>query len=406
MSKSRVEENTERYEKLVIGILFFVQFTHMVDFVIMMPLGPKLVRAFELTSNQFSYVVSSYAFAAAISGLISSFFIDNFDRKKVLLFFYSGFLIANVLCATSINFYMLILSRIFAGGFGGVLAGLSFSIIGDIVPEKRRGKATGTVMSAFGTASVIGIPIGLYLADHSDWHAPFWLVSILSLLVICVTFLKMPTITGHIGRKLTNREELTKIKNLFIDMNCRHSFMLSCSYILSGFLVIPFISQYLVRNVGILENQLSLTYFFGGLFTLFTSRYIGVLSDKFGKHKILFIVGPLSLIPIFVMTHLPAVSLITVLIVSTSFFIFISGRYVPVMAIITSSVNRQSRGAFMVINSSLQQMSMGVASLLAGIIIQYGSDGKIIHFNVVGYLSMALTFVFLFLSTKVKILDS
>jgi multidrug resistance protein len=215
-------------EKLIIFVLFFVQFTHMVDFVIMMPLGPKLVRAFSMNSTEFSLVVSAYAFSAAVSGLISSLFIDKYDRKNVLIFFYTGFLIANILCALSYNYSMLIASRIMAGGFGGVLAGITFSIIGDIVPEERRGKATGTVMSAFGTASVVGIPIGLFLADHFNWHSPFWLISILSVLVMAVIYFKLPSITGHIVKSNNQKNYLLKKGLLlFQDTNCQKSFILS-----------------------------------------------------------------------------------------------------------------------------------------------------------------------------------
>lgn len=393
-------------ERLIIIILFFVQFTHMVDFVVMMPLGPKLVRAFALTPSQFSYVISSYAFAAAIMGVISSFFVDNYDRKKVLVLFYTGFLLANVFCALSVNYFMLVISRILAGGFGGVLAGLSFSIVGDVVPEIRRGKAMGIIMSAFGTASVIGIPAGLYLADHYDWHSPFWLISILSLFVIIVTAIKMPSITGHIKlQRFKKSQEFTKIINLFRNKNCRLAFVLSCSYIISGFLIIPFVSQYLVKNVKILETQLSLTYFFGGLFTFFTSRLIGVLADKYGKHKMVYILGPLSLIPIYLMTNLPQSSITTVLIISTIFFVLISGRFVPVMAIITSSVTKADRGAFMGINSSLQQLAMGLASMFAGYIISYNVSGEMDHFNVVGYCSMVMTLVFIYCASKVKIVS-
>ena len=393
-------------EKLIIIVLFFVQFTHMVDFVVMMPLGPKLVRSFALTSNEFSYVISSYAFAAAVMGIVSSFFVDNYDRKKVLVFFYTGFLVANIFCALSVNYIMLIASRILAGGFGGVLAGLTFSIIGDVVPEIRRGKATGIVMSAFGTASVVGIPLGLYLADHFDWHSPFWLISALSLLVIGVTVVKMPSITGHIKlQRFKKVEEFQKIINLFKDKNCRSSFVLSCAYIMSGFLVIPFVSQFLVKNVKIEEKDLSLVYFFGGLFTFFTSRYIGTLSDRYGKHKMVYILGSLSLIPIFALTNLTAMPLVYVLIVNTVFFILISGRFVPVMAIITSSVKREHRGAFMGINSSLQQMAMGLASVLAGYVIHYNAVGEIESFHIVGYLSMLMTVIFIYLSSKVKIID-
>lgn len=396
----------ELNEKLIITVLFFVQFTHMVDFVVMMPLGPKLVRSFALTPNQFSYVISSYAFAAAVMGLVSSFFVDNYDRKKVLLFFYAGFLVANIFCALSINYFMLIASRILAGGFGGVLAGLTFSIIGDVVPEYRRGKATGIVMSAFGTASVVGIPLGLFLADHFDWHSPFWLISALSLLVILVTMIKMPKITGHIKlQRFKKSEELQKILNLFKDKNCQNSFILSCAYIISGFLVIPFISQYLVKNVKLEEKHLSLVYFFGGLFTLFTSRYFGTLSDRFGKHTMVNILAPLSLIPIFLVTNMKVYPLPVVLTINTLFFILISGRFVPIMAIITGSVKKENRGAFMGINSSLQQMAMGLASVLAGFIISYNSNGEIEGFHTVGYLSMLMTLLFIYLASRVKIVD-
>jgi predicted MFS family arabinose efflux permease len=392
-------------EKLIITVLFFVQFTHMVDFVVMMPLGPKLVRSFSLTPTQFSYVISSYAFAAAMMGFLSSFFVDNYDRKKVLIFFYTGFLLANIFCALSISYFMLVFSRILAGGFGGVLAGLTFSIIGDVVPEIRRGRATGIVMSAFGTASVVGIPLGLYLADNYDWHAPFWLISVLSLIVIIITAIKMPPITGHIKlQRFKKSEEFSKIITLFKDQNCRSSFILSSAYIISGFLVIPFISQYLVKNVKLLENQLSLTYFFGGIFTLFTSRIVGVMADKYGKHRMIYILSAISLIPIYMMTNLGQVSLTHVLVVSTFFFIFISGRFVPVMALVTSSVTKANRGAFMGINSSIQQMSMGFSSMLAGYIVSYNISGEMDDFHIVGYLSMMMTFVFVYFASKVKII--
>jgi predicted MFS family arabinose efflux permease len=391
-------------EKLIIFILFFVQFTHMIDFVIMMPLGPKLVRFFSMTSQQFSVVVSSYAFSAAFSGLISSFFIDLFDRKKVLIFLYSGFLFANIFCALSVNYPMLIFARILAGSFGGVLAGLTFSIIGDIVPEERRGSATGIVMSAFGTASVIGIPLGLFLADHFNWHSPFWLISILSFAVIILMKLKMPSLVEHIqANKNRTESPLKHFFNLFKERNYQRAMILSFTYIMSGFLVIPFISQYMVRNVGLLENQLSYIYFFGGFFTLFTSRIFGKLSDKFGKHRILYILAPASIIPIFLITNIHDLTLIPTLLISTLFFILISGRYVPLMSIITSSVHNKNRGAFMVVNSSLQQIGMGIASAISGFIITVGTTGKIENFNIAGYLSIVFTCIFIFIATKVKI---
>lgn len=397
-------QSENKNEKLIILILFCVQFTHILDFVLMMPLGPKLLRFFNITSHEFSYLVSSYAFAAAFCGLISSFFIDKYDRKKVLLFFYTGFLIGNFACALSTSFYTLIFGRILAGGFGGVLAGLSFSIVGDVVPEMRRGTATGTVMSAFGVASVIGIPLGLMIAEKFDWQAPFWAISILTILILILVSLKLPSMKEHISSDLNkNKFEFTHIINLFTGQNTRNALMLTVTYMMSGFLVIPFIGQYLVRNVGLLESQLSYMYFTGGLCTLLTSRIIGKMSDKHGKHKVLFIIGPLSIFPIIFITNLPPVPLYLVLIGSTLFFILISGRFVPLMSIITSSVSKKDRGAFMAINTSIQQIAMGLASTIAGFIISNSSDGKLQNFNKVGYLSCLMTFIFLLIARSVKI---
>lgn len=397
-------QSENKNEKLIILILFCVQFTHILDFVLMMPLAPKLLRFFNITSHEFSYLVSSYAFAAAFCGLISSFFIDKYDRKKVLLFFYTGFLIGNFACALSTSFYTLIFGRILAGGFGGVLAGLSFSIVGDVVPEMRRGTATGTVMSAFGVASVIGIPLGLMIAEKFDWQAPFWAISILTILILILVSLKLPSMKEHISSDLNkNKFEFTHIINLFTGQNTRNALMLTVTYMMSGFLVIPFIGQYLVRNVGLLESQLSYMYFTGGLCTLLTSRIIGKMSDKHGKHKVLFIIGPLSIFPIIFITNLPPVPLYLVLIGSTLFFILISGRFVPLMSIITSSVSKKDRGAFMAINTSIQQIAMGLASTIAGFIISNSSDGKLQNFNKVGYLSCLMTFIFLLIARSVKI---
>jgi predicted MFS family arabinose efflux permease len=160
-----------------------------------------------------------------------------------------------------------------------------------------------------------------------------------------------------------------------------------------------------VKNVKLLENQLSLTYFFGGIFTLFTSRIVGVMADKYGKHRMIYISSALSLIPIYMMTNLGHVSLTHVLAVSTLFFILISGRFVPVMALVTSSVTKANRGAFMGINSSIQQMSMGFASMLAGYIVTYNVSGEMDHFHIVGYLSMFMTFVFVYFASKVRIIS-
>jgi predicted MFS family arabinose efflux permease len=298
------------------------------------------------------------------------------------------------------------MARIVAGGFGGVLAGLSFSIIGDNIPEERRGAATGTVMSAFGVSSVIGIPFGLFLAETFNWHAPFIFLTLLAIPVLVMVAKEMAPMNAHL--LLGNHGKSNPIKNfkeVLLEPNHVRAFLLSIFIILSGFMVIPFVSAYMVKNVGLKETELTYMYFFGGLFTLVTSRYIGRLSDIHGKHKMFYVIGILSMVPILLLTNLPALPLVVVLTVSTLFFILVSGRFVPIMSLVTSSVKANKRGAFMSLNSSIQSMAMGLASMISGVIITSGASGELVNYNIVGIISCLLTIICLFLARRVKIVN-
>lgn len=395
-------------EKQLVFILFCVQFTHVLDFVIIMPLGPKFMRYFSIGPREFSYVVSAYAISAAASGFISSFFMDKFDRKKALIFLYSGFLIGTFMCAFAINHYFLMITRALAGGFGGILGGLIFSILGDRIPEERRGAATGIVMSAFGVSSVLGIPFGLYLAETFNWHAPFILLSILTLIVLIMAINVLDPIRAHLRedqKGITFKKAFNQMIDLLSVDNHRRAFMLSTFVVLSGFLVIPFYGPYLVKNVGIKEIDLSYLYLVGGLFTLVTARMIGSWSDRAGKHKVFYIMGALSVIPILILTHLPPLALYWVFIPSTLFTVIMSGRFVPTMALVTSSVNPHQRGAFMSLNSTAQSLAMGFASYIAGQIIITDANGALVHYNWVGYLSSIVTLFCLYLASRIKVVS-
>ncbi|PKV63118.1 MFS transporter [Pontibacter ramchanderi] len=388
-------------EGLLIFLLAAIQFTHMMDFVIMMPLGPQLMRVFSISPREFGLLVSAYTFSAAIAGFVSALFIDRFDRKHALLALYLGFIVGTLGCAIAPNYGLLLLARVVAGGFGGVLGALVLAIIGDAIPEQRRGAATGRVMAAFSVASIAGIPIGLYLASEMSWHAPFYLLVGLSVVILLVAVRFLPAMRGH----LTNARPgnpFRALKAMVVQPNLQWAMALTVTLTMAGFLVVPFISPYMVANVGFTERDLSYIYLFGGLATVFTSQWAGRLADKHGKHFIFRWAAILSIIPIVLITNLPPVGMVLALTVSTIFFIFFGARFVPAMSLITSSVEPELRGSFMSINSSVQQMGAGIAAFVSGLIVQEAADGTLAHFNWVGIMASVATLVAVWVVSRIR----
>ncbi|WP_242927421.1 MFS transporter [Pontibacter vulgaris] len=379
-------------EGLLIFILAAIQFTHMMDFVIMMPLGPQLMRVFNISPREFGFLVSAYTFSAAISGFLSALFVDRFDRKHALLGLYLGFTVGTLACAVAPTFELLLVARIIAGGFGGVLGALVLAVIGDAIPEQRRGAATGKVMAAFSVASIAGIPVGLYLASITSWHAPFYLLAGLSFLMLLFAMKFLPAMRGHMS-SVTKDSPFRVLHEMALNRNLQWAMALMVTLTMAGFLVVPFVSPYMVANVGFTEKDLSFIYLFGGLATMYTSQLAGRLADKYGKHKIFTIAAFISLIPILLLTNLPQVSHFIALVVTTLFFIFFGARFVPAMALITSSVEPRLRGSFMSINSSVQQLSAGIAAFLSGFIVQEAADGTLLHYGWVGILACLITLV-------------
>ncbi|MHC2990732.1 sugar transporter [Pontibacter sp. HJ8] len=379
-------------EGLLIFILAAIQFTHMMDFVIMMPLGPQLMRVFQISPREFGLLVSAYTFSAAIAGFVSALFIDRFDRKHALLALYLGFIIGTLGCALAPTFGLLLTARVVAGGFGGVLGALVLAIIGDAIPEYRRGAATGRVMAAFSVASIAGIPIGLYLASEMSWHAPFYLLVGLSLIILLGSVRFLPPMRGHLTNAVPGNP-FQVLKAILVQRNLQWAMSLMLALTVAGFLVVPFISPYMVANVGFTERELSYIYLFGGLATVFTSQWAGRLADKYGKQLVFRAAALISLVPILLITNLPPVQHYVALLVSTVFFIFFGARFVPAMSLMTSSVEPKLRGSFMSISSSVQQLGAGIAALVSGFIVQEAADGKLVHFEWVGIMACVVTLV-------------
>src|SRR4051812_34323413 len=196
-TKPSVEKFT-RYQKLVLAVLALLQFTVILDFMIIAPIGYILTKDLDITTKQFGWVVSSYIFSAATAGIISAGFIDKYDRKKVLLFFFTGFIIGTVFCALSDSFNTLLAARIITGMFGGVVSSTTMTIISDLFAPNQRGRAMSSVQMAFAASQILGIPLGLFIANHLGWHYTFFLIVILSIFILVIIILKLKPVNEHL----------------------------------------------------------------------------------------------------------------------------------------------------------------------------------------------------------------
>ncbi len=379
-----------------------VQFTHIMDFMVMMPLGPQFMRLFAISPHEFGWLVSSYTLTAAVAGFLAAFKLDHYDRRYALLAVYGGFTLATLLCALAPSYSLLLAARAAAGAFGGILNAVVHSVIGDAVPPQRRGRATGTVMMAFSVAAIAGVPVGLLLAGRFSWRAAFFAVTFASALIWLFAWRIMPHLAGHLTGE-TRLQILSKLRGVFLHANHRRGLALTGALLLGGFTVIPFVSPYLVANVGLEEGDLPSIYFLGGLATLVTSRLIGQLADRFGKKRVFTVVALLSVVPMLIITQLGRVPLAVVLMCTTLFFVLVSGRFVPAMALINSSVVPAQRGAFMSFNASVQSLCSAAAALGAGFVIGRASDGSLTHYGAVGAFASLLTVAAVWLARRIRL---
>lgn len=404
---SLFSQNMTRADKILLFVLACLNFTHIMDFMIMMPMGPQLMRFFNLSPQQFSFIVSAYSLSAGISGFLFSFWADRFPRKYILLVAYTGFVIGTIACGLAPTYTLLVTARTTAGLFGGIIGAQVLSIVGDAFPYERRAQAMSIVMTAFSVASVIGVPVGLYLATSISWHAPFLAVGAMGLLVIGLVIRFVPRLDEHVQRKIQgeSRYSLAVITNILKNPNQLRALWLTSTIMLGHFSIIPFISPYLVANVGFGENQLYLIYAVGGALTIFSAPVVGKVADQRGKLPVFTVFAILSLLPIYLITTMPPSSLTYVLFVAGLFFIFSNGRLIPTQAMSASVVTPQQRGGFMSINQSLQLLMQSVATYGAGLIIQKTPTGQLQNYSIVGFLAMAFIFASIFIARTVKPID-
>ena len=389
--------------KLALYTLAGVNFTHIVDSMLIMPLGDIFIDLFKISAQEYSLLVSSYAFAAFFSSLFGVFFLDIFDRKKGLLFLYTGFAIGTFLCAFAESYIMLLSLRFLTGLFGGLIGAMVLSIVSDLFKFKERGAAMGVLMAAFSAAAALGVPIGIYLAAKGDWQLPFFILGLVGMLISVFIFFTFPKLTGHFDALEKDRSIKNVVGAISGDLNQLNALAAGFILVLGHFLIIPFISPYMIKNVGLTQMEISYQFFFGGLFTVVTSPIVGKLTDRFGVMPILTTMMLLSFIPTVLITHLNIVPLWYAIFISTLFFIFGSGRMIPPNTIITAAAPTSNRGSFMSIKSALQQLAIALAAIISGAIITVGPEKTFINYEWVGYLSILFGTITLFMIKRLKV---
>jgi MFS transporter, DHA1 family, inner membrane transport protein len=386
-----------RKERIIILLLSSINFTHILDFMIMMPLGNYLMPYFQISPKQFSFLVGAYTLSAAFSGFTAAFFVDHYDRKKVLLFGYVGFLLGTLACGFAPTYGLLLFARFFAGLFGGLIAAQVLSIISDIFPYERRGAAMGAVMSSFAVASTIGVPFALYLANIFSWHAPFILVGLLGILIVPLVMRFVPNITAHIQIQNENAHRFQALFNVLENREQILALLFSCLVMMGHFLIIPFINPYLEFNKGFSRNLTPMIYLFGGIAAFFSAITLGKFSDRVGKLRVFSYSILFSFIMVWIITNLPAIPFSLVIVLFVLWFTVATSRGVTAQAMISNVVHADQRGSFMSFNSSVQQLGTAIASFVSGFVVIKDTAGKLHHYEWLGYISIAVLLLALML---------
>ncbi len=388
-------------EWALLSVLTLMQFNVTADFIIIAPLGPQLMRVFGINTEQFSYTVAAYAFGAGLSAFAAAFFLDRFDRKKSLLVLFTGFTAGTFCCALAPGYYAMLTARFFTGVFGGVCGGVVLAIVGDAIPEVRRATAMGTVMSAFALASALGVPAGLWMAEHG-WHWPFLILGLVCAAILPFALWVLPRSDSHLRN--VNRTESAGARMWAVVANGRHlrAFALMAALTTAGFLVVPFISEYMVRNVGLKETELKYNFLVAGACTLFSMNLIGRLADMYGRMRLFWIMALLSMGAVLWLTHLPPGPLWVAIGSVTIFMVTMSGRFVPAIAMITGSVDARHRGGFMSINACVQSAFSGIGTALGGWLIVDQAHQPLRNYALNGWIAAGLAVGCIGLATRLQ----
>lgn len=389
-------------ERLVLLVLAAIQFTHIMDFMIMMPLAPQLMRELDLGAGRFSALVAAYSIAAGVVGLLSAPFIDRFDRRTLLLCVYAGFTLATLFCGLAPNAHVLLVARAIGGGFGGVSGALCLAIVSDLVPPERRAAGIGIVMTAFAIAAAIGVPAGLQLAHLWGWRTPFLTVAAFGAVVWVVVYRIIPPVRGHLQ---SGADRGRAFRELLRDRNAGRAILFMAVMVVGHFSIIPLLSPHLVGDVALPEKYLFLVYMIGGAASVVTAPQVGRLADRHGRQRVFAIMVVTAGLVTLAIAHAGPLPVWATLALAGLFFIFASGRFVPGQAIVTLAVPSSRRGAFLTLTSCARDLASGVSSTLGGWIVARQPDGHLVHFNWLGWIAVGAGLLSIVLAHRVHIND-
>jgi predicted MFS family arabinose efflux permease len=380
------------YQKWVVALLAFLQFTVILDFMIISPLGAMVMPALKIAPAQFGLVVSIYAFSAGGAGLLTAGFADRFDRKKLLLFFYCGFIAGTLLCGVARSYQFLLFARMITGVFAGVIGSIVFAITTDLFAYQLRGRVMGVVQTAFAATSVIGIPVGLYLSNRWGWNAPFLLIVAVSVLVAAVTVRYLRPIDAHL-RLHPDRSPLHHVFHTLSTPRYLQGFATTALLSTGGFMLMPYMSAFSVHNLGIALSRLPLVYLITGACAMIAGPMIGRASDALGKYLVFFVGCVATIIMVIIYTHLGVTPISIVILVNCLLYVGVSSRMISASALISAVPNPADRGSYMSISSSIQQISGGIAAVVGGMIVTETSSGALKHYDTVGYVLVGSTLI-------------
>jgi predicted MFS family arabinose efflux permease len=389
------------YQKVVVGMLAFLQFAVILDFMLMSPLGALIMPSLSVTPAQFGTVVSAYAFAAGISGLLTAGFADRFDRKKLLLFFYTGFIAGTAWCGVANSFESLLLARIVTGLFGGVIGSIILAIATDLFPPQMRGRVMGFIQTAFAASQVLGIPIGIYLSNQWNWHVPFLALVVLGLIGGLLIAIYMKPVADHL-KAPQKHSAFEHLRHTVTEPRYLLSFVSVLFLATGGFMLMPFSSAFTVNNLGISLHDLPIIYLVTGIATIFVGPLVGKAADAFGKLRVFFIGTATTITMVLIYTHLSTSTLIVVTLINVVLFIGIFSRMIPFQALMSQVPAQTQRGSFNAINASISQLAGGMASIVAGHIVQQGADGKLHHYDIAGYVVVGTSLLACFLMWRIQ----
>jgi predicted MFS family arabinose efflux permease len=378
------------YQRFLVALLAFLQFSIVLDFMIVSPLGAVIMPDLSISPQRFGVIVSAYAFSAGASGFLAAGFADRFDRKRFLLLFYCGFIAGTTLCAFAPNYPLLLLARIVTGVFGGVIGSIVLAIATDLFPLAMRGRVMGVVQTAFSASQVLGIPTGLYLANLWGWHATFLAIILVATPVSLIIVFCMRPVADHLALKQRESPWGHLIRTL---VEPRHAIAFATTGLLvtGGYMLMPFASVYTVNNLGVSLIDLPTVYLVSGMFTIFAGPLIGRASDAFGKFRTFIFGCAVSIVMVLVYTHLARVPLATVIVVNVLLFVGIFSRMIPSQALISAIPEVSNRGSFNAVSASVQQVSGGIASIIAGAVVAQSPAGELQGFDRLGYIVVATT---------------